>query len=241
MRHDLIDFHTHILPGVDDGSGDVTTSLEMLRRQWEQGVGHVVLTPHFYPEDDTPEHFLAKRDGALRQLSEAMEQTGSLPQVYTGAEVAYFRGMSECDELHQLCVHGTKYILVELPMAKWDEKIFRELAEIRHKQGLTPVIAHVDRYLPRFGAKRMVETLLRQPVLIQANAGAFFRRGSAALMLQLLEKGMIHLLGSDSHDLSDRVPNLGQAAERIVKALGSKVLEQFNEVGQSILQIPVSV
>ena len=73
MNHRLIDFHSHILPCVDDGSKDVAMSLQMLRQQWQQGVGHVVLTPHFYPEHDSPEHFLSARAEAFRSLQEAME------------------------------------------------------------------------------------------------------------------------------------------------------------------------
>ena len=239
MLHNLIDFHSHILPGVDDGSKDVQMSLQMLRRQWEHGVGHVVLTPHFYPEHDTPEHFLAARDRAAEQLLAACKGQNDLPQLYLGAEVAYFRGISECDDLQKLCIHDTGYVLVELPMGTWDQYIFDELSGIRHKQGLTPVIAHLDRYLPWFGAMKMVNKVAQLPVLIQVNGAAFLRRGSASLMLRLMEKEIIHLLGSDSHDLAERAPNLGDATRVICRKLGEKKLERFNEIGESLLNIPV--
>lgn len=241
MKNELIDFHSHILPKIDDGSGDVQTSLAMLRQEWEQGIGHVVLTPHFYPEHDSPERFLSQREKAACLLQEACAKEKDLPQLYLGAEVAYFRGMSESDALQQLCIDHTQYILVELPVSQWDGQIYAELAGIRQKQGLTPIVAHVDRYLPRFGAKRAVSRLLEQPVLIQANAASFLRRGSAGQMLKLLQWGMVHFLGSDCHDLTERAPNLGQAAELIGKKLGDHVMEQFNEMGQSVLQIPVSM
>ena len=57
----VIDFHSHILPGIDDGSASVEQSIAMLRMEAEQGIDHVVATPHFYPQYDTPEHFLRKR------------------------------------------------------------------------------------------------------------------------------------------------------------------------------------
>lgn len=241
MMPALIDFHSHILPCVDDGSKNVQMSLDMLHRQWEHGVGHVMLTPHFYPEHDTPEHFLSARSEAFRRLREGCAGQENLPKCYLGAEVAYFRGMSECDALPQLCLHDTKYILVELPMTRWDEQIYRELAEIRYKQGLTPVLAHVDRYLPRFGAKKLLTQLSRLPVLMQVNAAAFLRKQTASLMLHAMEQGMVHFLGSDSHDMTERMPNLADAVQVIERKLGKKALERFNEMGEMILDIPVAM
>lgn len=237
----LIDFHSHILPCVDDGSKNVGMSLDMLRRQWEHGVGHVMLTPHFYPEHDTPEHFLSARSEAFRRLQEACAGQENLPKCYLGAEVAYFRSMSESDALPELCLHDTKYILVELPMTRWDEQIYKELADIRHKQGLTPVIAHVDRYLPRFGAKKMLTKLAQLPVLMQINAAALLRKSTASLMLWAMERGIVHLLGSDSHDMTERAPDLAGAVQVIERKLGRKALERFNEMGEMILNIPVAM
>ena len=241
MRHNLIDFHSHILPYVDDGSKDTAMSLDMLRRQWEHGVGHVVLTPHFYPEHHTPENFLAARNDGFARLKEACAGQAELPQLYLGAEVAYFRGMSECDELQNLCIHDTKYILVELPMTQWDGQIYEELSGIRYKLGLTPVLAHVDRYLPRFGAKRMLTELARLPVLIQINASSLLRRSSAKVILWMLEREMAHLIGSDCHDMTDRPPNLGGAVQMIRQKLGDGAAERFLEIGQSVLNIPIPV
>ena len=56
----IIDFHSHILPGVDDGSQSVQESLAMLKMEAEQGIQHVIATPHFYPKHDSPEHFLER-------------------------------------------------------------------------------------------------------------------------------------------------------------------------------------
>ena len=132
----LIDFHSHILPYVDDGSKDVQMSLDMLQKQREHGVDHVMLTPHFYPEHDTPEHFLAARSEAFARLQEACARQNDLPQLYLGAEVAYFRGISECEELHKLCLHDTKYVLVELPMTRWEGQIYEELKKNKRTNDL---------------------------------------------------------------------------------------------------------
>ena len=67
-----IDFHSHVLPGVDDGSATVEESLRMLRLQAEQGVTHVVATPHFYPMQDSPNRFLERRAKTEKRLRQAM-------------------------------------------------------------------------------------------------------------------------------------------------------------------------
>ena len=68
----LVDFHSHILPGIDDGSKSLEMSIEMLRLEAEQGIGHVVATPHFYPQYDTPERFLERRAAAQNALREEL-------------------------------------------------------------------------------------------------------------------------------------------------------------------------
>ena len=97
-----VDFHSHILPGVDDGSRSVEESLEMLRAEARQGIGTVVATPHFYANHDTPERFLRRRAAAWEMLQTAMAQEAGLPEVIPGAEVYYFSGISDSDQLHRL-------------------------------------------------------------------------------------------------------------------------------------------
>ena len=67
---EIIDFHSHILPGIDDGSRNVEESIALLRKEAEQGITHVIATPHFYPQHDTPERFLKRRNEAETVLRE---------------------------------------------------------------------------------------------------------------------------------------------------------------------------
>ena len=84
------DFHSHILPGVDDGSTSLEESLAMLTLEAEQGVRHVVATPHFYAHHDTPEAFLSRRAAAEAMLREALKDHPELPGFTVGAEVYFF-------------------------------------------------------------------------------------------------------------------------------------------------------
>ena len=222
-----IDFHTHILPGVDDGSSDLTQSLQMLQMEADQGIHAVIATPHFYAHLDHPDCFLASREQSAKQLQEAMAAHPELPELILGAEVFYFPGMSNSDVLTQLAIGGQRCILVEMPPAPWTPQMYRELEDIYAKQQLIPVIAHIDRYirpLRTYGIPRALEEL---PVLVQANAGFFLQRSTAAFALRLLRDDRIHLLGSDCHNTTDRAPNLGAALSVINAKLGSECLNRI--------------
>ena len=95
----MIDLHTHILPGVDDGSPDAATSAQMLALLQQQGVDTLAATPHFYAWNDTPEAFLQRRRQGFERLQEAGIDTS---HILPGAEVAYFDGMSKSQVLQQL-------------------------------------------------------------------------------------------------------------------------------------------
>lgn len=229
------DFHSHILPGVDDGSRSVEESLQMLQLEWEQGFTRVVATPHFYPNHDTPERFLNRRAAALEDLRAAMAGKEDLPQVILGAEVYYFSGISESDILFQLTSGQKSYIMLEMPTVPWTENMFRELESIHTKHGITPIIAHIDRYIRPFRTHGIPERLEELPVLVQANGEFFLHPATASLAMRLLKKDRIHLLGSDCHNLTSRKPDLGRAVQKIEKTLGPSVISRLREFEDLVL------
>lgn len=228
-----VDFHSHVLPGIDDGSTSVEESVAMLRLEGAQGIRHVVATPHFYPGQDTPERFLQRRARAAQALAGYAE----LPKLTLGAEVYFFRGMSESDALRELTIGQSRYILIEMPPAPWSQDLYRELEAVRARQGITPVIAHIDRYIGPFRTYGIPERLAQMPVLVQANAEFFLDRGTAGMALRMLKGNQIQVLGSDCHDLADRKPNLGDAVQRIRRKLGTDVLETIREYENQILKV----
>ena len=231
----LTDFHSHILPGIDDGSQSAEQSLEMLRLSGEQGVTRIVATPHFYPHRDDCRAFLRRREQAFSQLQAAMETEPALPQVLLGGEVFYFRGISDSEEMDLLALGGKQHILVEMPFTEWTAAMYRDLEQLYTKQGLIPVIAHLDRYLHPFAWRKVVRELSQLPVRIQVNSEAILNRRTSAWAMGMLRKGQIHALGSDCHNMTDRRPDLGLAAERIRKKLGQPVLDTLAGYAEEIL------
>lgn len=231
----VVDFHTHVLPRIDDGSASIEESLALLRMEAEQGVRRVVATPHFYAQVDAPKPFLERRAAAVSRLREAMKAFPELPQLSVGAEVHYFPGIGDADILSELAIDNGRYVLIEMPMADWTDRMYRELENINEHFGLIPIIAHVDRYIGPMQTYGIPERLMELPVVIQANAGFFQRFSTKRLALRMLQKGQIHLLGSDCHNLKDRPVNIRQTLDLIEKKLGQEAIARINDWERRIL------
>lgn len=116
----MIDIHTHILHGMDDGARDVKTSLTLLRMETVQGVDTVILTPHFYRDREEPAHFLARREKVARALADAVlalpeGERKALPRLVLCAEVAWMPNLAEWVERPRLCLGSSRHFLLEFP------------------------------------------------------------------------------------------------------------------------------
>ena len=143
---DIIDFHSHILPGADHGSSSVETSMAQLNMAKNAGVTRLIATPHFYPHRHTLEKFLTRREAAFKALSAQLSD--GMPEVVLGAEVLVCPGFENFEGIEQLCISGTNFMLVELPFSNFNEEYAFTVKKIM-KKGIEVVLAHVDRYPPR--------------------------------------------------------------------------------------------
>lgn len=223
----MIDFHSHILPGMDDGSKNENESLQMLKRSAEQGIGVLALTPHFYADRDTPESFLERRAKSYEKLSAV--KIRKAPQLLLGAEVKYFSGIHKAQAIHQLRLQGTKYLLLEMPFSKWTQRMLDEISELNQSREIDVVIAHIDRCLS-MQKRGVIESLLSDGICFQANADCFLNWRKRGKMLRMLESGYISFLGSDCHNLTDRPPQIGEALEVISKKLGAETVEMLKKM-----------
>lgn len=219
----MTDIHTHILPGMDDGSPDVATSMAMLRMEAEQGVDAVVLTPHFYRDRERPEHFLKRRYQAALQLAEALRalpegERDRLPGIYMGAEVAWVPNLPRLVDLTQFRIGKSSYFLLELPFSPWDDSMFNQIYDLMGRTGLTPIIAHLERYIKGQRAEH-IEAVFSLGVPIQVTADVLLQPFSRGM--KLLRQGKAHLVASDCHNTGKRPPNLGPAMEAVARKLGS--------------------
>ncbi len=224
-HYSLVDFHSHILPGIDDGSKDLEESLLLLELLKEQGVSTVVATPHFYADDQSLDSFLYNRQLAYDLLLSHCSE--SAPRIRLGAEVRYYNGISHLAGLEQLCIEGTRVLLLEMPMSRWSTSMIREVLDIANNKNLILVIAHVERYMHLQNVG--VYDLLRQNgVLMQVNASWFIHFSSRRKALRMLANGQVHLLGSDCHGVHTRPPQIGEAVRMIRTKFGDAFVEQLN-------------
>ena len=164
-----------------------------------------------------------------------MTNLQELPNVIVGAEVHYFHGISESEEISSLAIGQTNYILIEMPASPWSNDMYLELSLLYKKRGLMPIVAHVERYIGCFRTYGIPQRLADIPVLVQANAEFFLNSRTAGRAIRLLKGGYIHLIGSDCHNLGSRKPNLGFAVNVIEKRLGEAAIERINRYEQTVL------
>ena len=239
----LIDFHTHILPGIDDGSRDIGMTEAMLREQRRQGVDLIVATPHFYANQMSIEHFLSRRDRALRETEALIRHSeDALPKIVAGAEVYYFQGMGRAEAVGRLCVGETRTILVELPFEQWNSDVFRDVEALIDRQGLNVVLAHVERYHGFQKDRDVWNRVMALPLTPQINAGSFVKKGGLfhsdkkrKFCLRFLSEHPRTIIGSDCHNMEGRAPNLLRARREIEAALGAKALDDVDEAVKKAL------
>ena len=229
----MIDWHSHVLPNMDDGSSSVEESLTMLKSLFSQGVSAVVATPHFYANDDSVESFLERRDGSYARLSAVL--TDEHPHIFCGAEVAYSPGIAKLKELKRLTVENTNLLLLEMPMARWTDATVNEIIEISATRAVTVVLAHIERYMT-FQTKSALNKLLRNGILMQMNASCFSGFFGSRKAIGLLKSGVVHFIGSDCHNATTRAPHIDTAYCLIRKKLGEDFLRRMSDYGHFILE-----
>lgn len=232
----IIDFHSHILPNIDDGSRSPEISCQMLADADSQGVEVMVATPHFYADRMQMGLFLTKRDEAYERVMECPDRTDNIT-ILKGAEAAFFSGMSRAEELDRLCIEGTRLLLLEMPFRPWTGKDLDEVERLINRK-ITPVIAHLERFYGFQRDKALIPELLDMPVYIQMNAECLLDWRLRRTPLKLFKTGQAHLLGSDAHSRSHRPPNLDKGRAVLEKKLGHGVLERMDRLGEELLFHP---
>ncbi|MBQ8337830.1 MAG: capsular polysaccharide biosynthesis protein [Oscillospiraceae bacterium] len=229
----MIDFHSHVLPNIDDGSRSVTESVTLLEMLSTQGVKTVCATPHFMATEDEPEAFFEKRRRSFESLKN--ELAASAPDLRLGAEVLYYSGISRLSELSRFCIEGSRLLLLEMPFHAWNEYVVKEVLELSCSGEFQLVLAHIERYLP-YQSEEVFEKLLEYDVVMQSNAAFFLKFRTKRKALRMLSEGKIHLLGSDCHNITSRQPELAAARAVIERKLGSDFLSFYDERAERFLE-----
>lgn len=232
----ITDLHTHILPHMDDGSPDVQTSLQMLEGLAAQGVKTVCATAHYYAWSESVDEFLKRRESAWRHIKKEAEEVGRLPQVFLGAEVAYFPGISRSTQLEQLCLGGTRTLLLELSYTQWTPQQVEEVACLSLDHGYQVVLAHPERFSYIQTYRGDMRKMLSLPIVMQINADSLLHWRSRRLAIELLGGDTPAVLASDCHNLTTRPPRLVKARQLVEKKLGADLLTRMDLMALRLTQ-----
>lgn len=221
----MIDFHSHILPGIDDGSSSEELSCRILEELKNQGVTEVVFTPHYYGQRHSVEQFLFLRQDALTRLSE--QYKGDL-KTHLGCECNIaLCALNDFSELRAVAVEGTRYILTEMSFdSAWDGTLSYRVQNLL-RLGLRPVIAHVEIYPAVRKNPSLAAELIARGCLLQINCDSIVNGDSLAFAL--IEHGQMHAIGSDTHNMTARPPHYAEAAKIFTSRYGAEVFEKIQK------------
>lgn len=216
----MIDIHTHILPGIDDGARTMAESLEMARITLEDGVHTVVATPHISLDTAIGWKEIL---GATEALREALVAADLPLRVLPGAELMISPDLPQVVSKNgAFTLGGTRYVLIELPMHQYPVYTEQILFELQLK-GAIPVLAHPERNSRLQADLDVLGKMVQRGVIVQITAGSILGE-FGSLMRQTVEaiasRHMAHLVASDSHGPDDRPPRLKAARDRVAGFIG---------------------
>lgn len=226
----VFDFHTHILPGIDDGSRSAEESLAMVRELLAQGASGIAATPHFYAQSMSPDDFFARRQCAWEELEPCLGEDAAA--IRMGAEVHYFEGIHRYDALERFRLEGTELLLLEMPECAWTARMVDTVLEVNRRREMTVLLAHIERYLT-YHNRKWWEPLLENGVLMQASTAFFI--GKLKKAIKLLREGKIHFLGTDAHNMGARRPDMAPALETVARRGGEELLRELTEREAAVL------
>lgn len=233
------DFHSHILPGIDDGAKDIDESLKMLDMMgssFADGSHSVVATPHFkYREldDDLIEQFVSERNNSFEKLKSADEK--KCRNIVLGSEVAIGRELTERNNLSKLTMGSSDIIMLEMPFQPYNVWMYDVVANIRYTHKLTPMIAHFERYASLYRSDDYIELFGFPDAIFQFNASSLKHRKLRKLIFNAIESGLPVVMGSDCHDTKSRIPDYHDGLSILSKKLDREAFSYFCDVSENII------
>lgn len=228
----IFDIHTHALFSVDDGAKCPEETAKILKNQRLDGVAAMALTPHFYPSNETDiDVFVDKVSTQFGKLHNT--HLDALPELFLGSEVYMFRGMENVGGLHKLSLGDSRYILLELPYDKISPWCINAILEINLRLNLTPILAHIERYVKVDGFNEILSLIDDGYALAQVNVAPLLHFRTRRPVLKLIKNGFVSFIASDVH--SGQSPHsIKEALTVVEKKLGSgfakKITDNFNNL-----------
>lgn len=232
----LIDIHSHIIPGIDDGPSDIALFLEMANHAVDAGITNVFATPHHRNGI-----FTNPKEKILQMVSQYQKyllNEGIPLLIHPGQELRVRHDMFKHFELEVLTLGNRgKYLLLELPSKEVPIYIHDVMYELKLK-GIVPIIVHPERNREIAEVPNLLFDMIGEGALVQLTAGSIlgtFGKRIKSLSAQLLDHKMVHFIASDAHDSSTRNFSLREAYESISKDYGMEYTAIYKKNAESLL------
>ncbi len=232
MSKTLFDIHCHILPGVDDGAPTMEDALSMLQKEMDDGVKNVILTPHFFSYGKNSAHI----NDRFSELSEEAKRKFPELKLYLGQELFFSSSLPELlEEGKALFMGASRYALVEFAPDTEYAILYRGLTELL-QSGIQPILAHAERI--KALSLPVARELVHVGVYLQINAGSILGKGgfwTRRLVNKLLREELVHFVGSDAHNMTERAPNIKDAYLYTKRKFGRKTAEAIFSVHPQLM------
>lgn len=231
----MIDFHTHIIPNIDDGSRSIEETFNLIQEAKEAGFEGIILTSHYienYYETDVPE-----RDIWVKAISDNLKLKGIETNLYLGNEI-YMSGniMDLLIDGKASTINNSSYVLFEMPLNAEPMNLYDVIYSLQENK-LIPVLAHPERYSFIQKEPELVYDLIQKGVLMQANYGSIlgqYGEKAEIIVRKFLENNMIHFLGSDVHRQNSIYKRIPQALAQIKEIVGEEKLKELTTINPKL-------
>lgn len=233
----MIDIHSHILPGMDDGPSEIAQFLEMANQAIDSGITDLFATPHHRNG-----HYENDKETILERVAyyNRLLKNERFPlTIHSGQELRIHRDIfkfMERDEILTLNNKG-RYLLLELPSSKLPSYVHAVVYELGLK-GIVPIIVHPERNRAFVEEPNQILELVREGALTQLTAGSIlgsFGRRIKSFSEQLMEHDMVHFIASDAHNSNTRNFSLKEAYEVIMKNYSREFSDYYRGNAESLL------
>jgi protein-tyrosine phosphatase len=217
----LIDLHSHLLPGIDDGSKDLAMSLAMARVAAADGISIIACTPHILPGVYNNNGPVIRR--AAARLAESLAEAGIPISLVTGADVHIAPDLdTQLRDGRVLTLNNSRYFLLEPPHHVLPPRL-EDLIFGLQAAGYVPILTHPERLSWVEGHYHLIGRLVSSSVLMQITAGSVmgrFGRRPRYWAERMLDEGLCHLLATDAHNTEQRAPRMADARDLVAQRLG---------------------
>lgn len=231
----MIDFHTHIIPNIDDGSRNIDETISLIEEAKRAGFDEIILTSHY------KENVFEVDEGERKNILKKINKILSVEEIECNLHIAneiYITGdiIELLEDGKASTINGTNYVLFEMPFHSEPQNLYDVIYEmLEHK--LIPVLAHPERYSYVQKNPELIYDLIEKGILMQSNYGSvlgLYGKNAKIIVRKLLENNLVHFLGTDVHRQNTIYPLVKQSIEKIESIIGKERLEELTTINPKL-------